>query len=339
MAFRILAMPPSESAPCHGQSARDSSCGADSIKLDASNLETRDLEAHLARLTRQIAANQERFDNEIEAWTRSQSDLMEELLCVARGGAAARQEDEATRDWQTSPDGQTSPRATSGAPRARGRSAERQVSEEGVLAGASVASTRSFPDGPAKVLGIDTKRKPSQAKDKHHHWGGRQRAHTLAGLGGLRTQLGRLLSHPWFETFCWIVILTNSLWTACQADDAVMVMLERQHAPRPFMSVVEAIFTLFYTFEVMLRIGVLRLNFVAGADQAWNVFDALLVVTGWYDAIGIVFDGSSPGNLSWLRVLRLMEVLKLLRMVRLMRAFKELSLILNSIMSSMKSMI
>lgn len=51
-----------------------------------------------------------------------------------------------------------------------------------------------------------------------------------------------------------------------------------------------------------------------------------------------VFDSFSL-NVSFMRVLRLMKMCKLLRMIRLMKAFRELRLILDSIMGSLKSML
>eukprot|EP00972_Heterocapsa_arctica_P049558 7294184-Heterocapsa_arctica.AAC.1 len=61
---------------------------------------------------------------------------------------------------------------------------------------------------------------------------------------------------------------------------------------------------------------------------------------GWYGIIATMADPGdvAKGDVSFLRVMRLMKMWKLLRMIRLMKAFRELRLILNSVMGSMKSM-
>ena len=69
------------------------------------------------------------------------------------------------------------------------------------------------------------------------------------------------------------------------------------------------------------------------------MLDLLIVLSSVQEELSIYFwrDSKAGQSVSFLRILRLLRLAKLLRVVRLMRAFKELRLIMHSIMGSFRA--
>lgn len=104
------------------------------------------------------------------------------------------------------------------------------------------------------------------------------------------------------------------------------------------MQVLDFFFTAFYTVELLIKVVALRLKrIVFGRDKYWNFLDIGLVITGIYDLVGDATSGGRRSNILWLRLLRLVRFGKMLRVVRVMRMFKELRIILASIVAGLRS--
>jgi len=81
-----------------------------------------------------------------------------------------------------------------------------------------------------------------------------------------------------------------------------------------------------YTIELVIRLYVFRLSFFT---ENWNRLDASVVVLGW---IAMMFDGFL--NLAFIRIVR---VARLTRAMRVLRSIRELYLLINGIVSSLRT--
>eukprot|EP00929_Paragymnodinium_shiwhaense_P039723 TRINITY_DN20835_c0_g1_i2.p1 TRINITY_DN20835_c0_g1~~TRINITY_DN20835_c0_g1_i2.p1 ORF type:complete len:367 (-),score=72.90 TRINITY_DN20835_c0_g1_i2:91-1191(-) len=104
------------------------------------------------------------------------------------------------------------------------------------------------------------------------------------------------------------------------------------------MDVMELMFCVFYTGELVLRLSVQRHYYFYSSDWGWNSFDFLLVLVSLQEMVMQFMPIDSTGvNMSFLRILRVMKMVRLFRVVRLMRMFRELRLIWNSIFGCVKA--
>lgn len=146
---------------------------------------------------------------------------------------------------------------------------------------------------------------------------------------------GVVLSNK-FGAMTAIVILMNSVFIGYTSDYATKNLLEPTTA---FIDFMELSFTLFYTFELMLRMIALGWFFFFTPDWKWNLFDATLVLIGIVDQIiQLVFPDSS-GNAAHMRVARLPKMFRLIRVFRIVRMLRKLRIILNSMVECMKAMV
>jgi len=91
--------------------------------------------------------------------------------------------------------------------------------------------------------------------------------------------------------------------------------------------------------ELLLKLTVFRLRFFTAPDEKyWNLFDTFLVITGIYEVIQDVLSNGAGGgaSITWIRVLRLLKMLKMLRVIRVMKFFRELRIMLLSIVGSLR---
>lgn len=153
--------------------------------------------------------------------------------------------------------------------------------------------------------------------------------------------LRRFVTGTSFETVCASVILCNAVFIAVQSDWARNNLDEEYHGT---FEKADFVFCLIYTVELCLRIIVWRSYYFCSPDWRWNLFDLFLVALAINEQlssyIGYSISSHVDGqDMTFLRLLRLLKMLRLLRVVRLMHMFRELRLILNSIMTSMKAML
>lgn len=93
-------------------------------------------------------------------------------------------------------------------------------------------------------------------------------------------------------------------------------------------TVLEYIFGVAFTMEILLKILALGLSF---AKDLWNWFDTFLVACWYVDTVG---QDLLPVNTTLLRLLRLMRLLRLLRLVRLIKTFDSLYLMTTALKGS-----
>jgi len=157
---------------------------------------------------------------------------------------------------------------------------------------------------------------------------------SLASLGTRsHTVIGRFVVGPYLNGCTTLVITANVLFTAFSTQYAM------QHLDKPSSSIMNSLelcFHGYYIIELVLKAWVLRLQFFKGPDLNWNLFDAVLVLTAFYDIVTVVV-GAEGFNVTFLRVFRLFKMLKVLRLVRVLKRFRELRLMIQAILGSLST--
>eukprot|EP00928_Gymnodinium_smaydae_P028713 TRINITY_DN21836_c0_g1_i2.p1 TRINITY_DN21836_c0_g1~~TRINITY_DN21836_c0_g1_i2.p1 ORF type:complete len:576 (-),score=76.11 TRINITY_DN21836_c0_g1_i2:279-2006(-) len=145
--------------------------------------------------------------------------------------------------------------------------------------------------------------------------------------------------HRLFDPICAAVILSNTVVLMYTTEIGVHnALIRKTDAPSVLLDVIELCLVCFYTFEVIVKMIAQRKLFFTGRDRVWNILDVALTSTGIQEQIS-TWTSSSSLNLSYLRAIRLLKMVKILRVIRVLSAFKELRMVLNSILGSMKSML
>jgi len=151
-----------------------------------------------------------------------------------------------------------------------------------------------------------------------------------------------IVKSRYFDILSATIIVLNAATISVTAEQSIKYALGNigsSYADGSFlMKTASFFFAAFYACELLLRMYVFRLSFFVGSDWKWNALDIVLVVTGIYDIISAVVQFGSGANMTWIRLLRLLKMLKMLRVVRVMRFFKELRLMIASIVGSIATL-
>lgn len=149
---------------------------------------------------------------------------------------------------------------------------------------------------------------------------------------GKRDFLARFVSTFTFEMGCMFLIVLNSALTWWNTD---AIMEDVGQWSDDLSDAVEWTFCALYTIELLLRIHTYRVNFILGPDWKWNLFDAFIVFTSIQDRV-LEVNSQAGMSFSVLRAMRLLRMLRLLRIIHFLVMFRELRIILQSLMGSMK---
>jgi len=151
----------------------------------------------------------------------------------------------------------------------------------------------------------------------------------------IRRRFWTVLHNPWFEAAISTIVFINIILIIIEAD------YEAQCFPNyfanldacPFKSksimwikVMNQILLTVYTCEAMMRIFVFRTKF---PFSMWNQLDVVVIITGWLCEI---IDGGI--NIAFFRIVR---VARLARAIRVLVHIRELYLLLNGVVSSLKA--
>lgn len=148
----------------------------------------------------------------------------------------------------------------------------------------------------------------------------------------------RMVDGNKFSTLCLLVILANAFLIIIVSDYELGHLGEAipEHYER-----LELGLTVFYAFELTLKIMVHRMYFFVNEDWRWNIFDFSLVIFSVIEiAISSVLEsnidesGDASLNLGFLRLLRLTKLAKVLRVFRTLKFFTELRLMLDCVLGS-----
>jgi len=147
-------------------------------------------------------------------------------------------------------------------------------------------------------------------------------------------------------------IFLNGIFMGVQTDYQATALTEEVPF---FFSVVEVMFCIIFTTELVLKLGVYHHRFFYMKGCLWNIFDFGLVVIQLIEVVGMLTaglesddegitttappgqkDASPVGNLSFLRLLRILRLMRVLRLVRLLHFVGELATIISSISNSLR---
>jgi voltage-gated sodium channel len=98
--------------------------------------------------------------------------------------------------------------------------------------------------------------------------------------------------------------------------------------------VMENLFCVIFLVEMLMRMKLHRWKYF---NDSWNCLDFCLVMSALVDTYILSFVGSG-GKVRMLTALRVVRMLRLVRFVRMLRMFKELWLIVNGLLNSMKTL-
>lgn len=97
---------------------------------------------------------------------------------------------------------------------------------------------------------------------------------------------------------------------------------------------IDLIFTIFFSFELSMRIFVERLRFLLGRNKLWNAFDTLVVTSAVLEECV-----KASTNTTAIRVMRIMRLVRVIRVIRTLRLFKDLRALVTGIFASLISLV
>jgi len=143
-----------------------------------------------------------------------------------------------------------------------------------------------------------------------------------------QTKFQRLVQSRLFEMFFGLLIVASTLFVGIQVES----MRNSSTSPKSFLAV-QILFCCLFAIELFMRIGANWQN-ILKVDRQWNLFDAICVLLSIYD---VVMTGSdvhpSKSNVLVFRMLRVLRFVRAARVMRLARFFRELRLMIQSVMA------
>eukprot|EP00929_Paragymnodinium_shiwhaense_P093950 TRINITY_DN5429_c0_g2_i1.p1 TRINITY_DN5429_c0_g2~~TRINITY_DN5429_c0_g2_i1.p1 ORF type:complete len:656 (-),score=134.60 TRINITY_DN5429_c0_g2_i1:308-2275(-) len=133
-------------------------------------------------------------------------------------------------------------------------------------------------------------------------------------------------------------ILLNAVFIGIQMDYMARYRLNTESEQEPaLVSMIETVFAGVFLLELIARLITYHVYF---CTTAWNLFDALLVLSATMEECvkyGVGGD-TIAGKLSVFRVVRVAKLLRTLRVIRVLRMFQELRVVLLSMLHSARQL-
>jgi len=149
--------------------------------------------------------------------------------------------------------------------------------------------------------------------------------------------LERLVRSPTFDGCCAVAIVGNLLSMGLQANQCALAPTEPCQGKWVDVNLA---FNVAFLFELLLRLSGLRRRFFCGSDWLWNLWDLIIVLSA--TAEEIVRRASTGGSdnekaaigrgVAGLRIVRVLRLIRITRAVRLMHLFRELRVMIQSIL-------
>jgi len=161
-----------------------------------------------------------------------------------------------------------------------------------------------------------------------------------------KTRLQEVVTNKYFEWFTIILVCVNALFLGIELailceDAKLRESLNQETIPSEsaFFPACSYIFCIMFVIELCLRAAAEGMDFFGNSDRVWNAFDTLIVSVSVLEMVFNLTDTDSAlGAVSALRVLRVVRVIKVLRIIRLLSFFRELRMMLYSLVNSFKSL-
>lgn len=168
-------------------------------------------------------------------------------------------------------------------------------------------------------------------------------AFTMSGDQLAATSLPqRITKSTLFNALCAIAITANSILLGTAADQKARRCgedhLQDACTSNGPWTVVENVFTVFFLFELVLRIVADKTSFFKSEARVWNMFDLFVVSVGCIDMV-VTMVGDTFINISFLRILRALRLVRIVKLFRVVRFFRELRVMVYSILECVNSLI
>mmetsp|Transcript_77663 Transcript_77663/g.154071 ORF Transcript_77663/g.154071 Transcript_77663/m.154071 type:complete len:604 (+) Transcript_77663:80-1891(+) len=131
-----------------------------------------------------------------------------------------------------------------------------------------------------------------------------------------------------FNMLSALVIISNAF---CMASAANHEMDNIDGQESAIFAHLELLFLCLYTVEIMVRVLAKKILFFS---FAWGWFDVSIVGIGWIEVAS-----SSTMNLNQVRMVRVLKMVRVMRVLRLLRSSREVRLLLNSLMGSVRPLL
>jgi len=149
--------------------------------------------------------------------------------------------------------------------------------------------------------------------------------------------IARISLNDFFDSFCLFMIIFNAVWISIDVDmNQADPDIGGKIPGLTTFQVFEWVFVSWFTVEIIIRFFAYhhKKNFFAVKPMRfWNIFDSLLVIIMWVEAIISLLNLNVDG-LAALSVLRL---LRLLRVTRIFRLIPELAMLVTSMVQAARS--
>eukprot|EP00927_Polykrikos_kofoidii_P016310 TRINITY_DN17352_c0_g1_i4.p1 TRINITY_DN17352_c0_g1~~TRINITY_DN17352_c0_g1_i4.p1 ORF type:complete len:650 (+),score=72.36 TRINITY_DN17352_c0_g1_i4:103-2052(+) len=147
-----------------------------------------------------------------------------------------------------------------------------------------------------------------------------------------RQWVWNLINNDLFNTVIGVIIFTNLVFMALQANDMAQRHVGRTGTISPSMhTLIDQVFLVLYTFEIFLRILASNCSFFS---RKFQLFDLSIVVFAWIEFVL----GIGGTQLPSANVLRIFRVFRLTRAVRVMVKFPELHNMVKGFASAVAAM-
>ncbi|CAE7657524.1 Scn3a [Symbiodinium sp. CCMP2456] len=136
----------------------------------------------------------------------------------------------------------------------------------------------------------------------------------LSQLSSLRQMVRSLVSHPLFDLFFALVIISNAVYLGIRVESMDPRFPPTQASTLP----VQLTYGIVFSLEVLLRLFAAGpAEYACGSDWTWNWLDVAVVVSSWATiVIDFVFQGGDAGISSSIRMVRIIRASRLLRILR-----------------------
>jgi hypothetical protein len=191
-----------------------------------------------------------------------------------------------------------------------------------------------------------------QKKRKRFSWSRVTRLHSQEDVGSVRLMLQHVVSHWSYELFNAAVIVLNAVvlaWETQQAAVQAKTYEEGVDLPIEFhFRVLMVIFCILFVSDLVLRMIAHGLDFFLSIEWKWNIFDVIIISSTVLETIvsvtdksrnssSIISDAAAP--IVMMRTLRLLRVLRIARAVRFMIFFRELRILVSSLVGGLRQLL
>jgi len=138
-----------------------------------------------------------------------------------------------------------------------------------------------------------------------------------------------------------LVIVMNAAFLGVDIHLRMTAAIKHDHlsnATEWALYMTRVMFLIIFLAEIILRISVERKDFLIGPNNRWNIFETFCVLSMAVEVLNLETICEVVGQASTLRILRILRIARAVRLVRVFQFFKELRLMLYSVLACVASL-